>query len=92
MQTNPAQGLSGLAPEAPITPLILDFLDWLAAAPRPYAEVMEAWRTSCPRLPVWEDAVERGLVVRRRDAEAGPPVVALTVAGRRMVAVRAQRA
>ena len=40
--------------------LILDLLEWVGPAPRPYAEVMEAWRTSCPRLPVWEDANDRG--------------------------------
>ncbi len=45
--------------------LILDLLAWLGPAPRPYAEVMEAWRTSCPRLPVWEDANERGFIERR---------------------------
>ena len=48
-------------------PLILDFLEWLAAEPRPYAEVMDGWRTSCPRLTIWEDAVDGGYVVRRRD-------------------------
>jgi hypothetical protein len=48
--------------EAPVA-LVLDLLEWLAAAPRPYADVMAAWRTSCPRLPVWEDAVDGGLVV-----------------------------
>jgi hypothetical protein len=85
----PAKGAAGIAPD-PINPLILDLLDWLAPEPRPYAEVMEAWRTSCPRLPVWEDAVARGLVVRRCDA--GPPVVVLTAAGRRMVEKRTQRA
>jgi hypothetical protein len=42
--------------------LILDLLEWLARRERSYAEVMEAWRTSCPRLPVWEDANDRGLV------------------------------
>ena len=47
--------------EAPVA-LVLDLLDWLSAGPRPYAEVMAAWRTSCPRLPVWEDAVDGGLV------------------------------
>lgn len=26
------------------------FLLWLAAQPRTYAEAMEAWRTSCPRF------------------------------------------
>jgi hypothetical protein len=42
--------------------LILDLVEWMVRSPRPYPEVMAAWRTSCPRLPVWEDAVERGLV------------------------------
>lgn len=45
-------------------PLILDLVEWIAREPRTYAEVMEAWRTSCPRLTVWEDAVDRGLVTR----------------------------
>ena len=49
--------------------LVLDFLEWLALKPRPYAEVMAAWRTSCPRLTVWEDAVDRGYVARRPTAE-----------------------
>ena len=44
--------------------LILDLLEWLATRERSYEEVMEAWRTSCPRLPVWEDANDRGLVTR----------------------------
>ena len=42
--------------------LILDLLDWVASRERTYEEVMEAWRTSCPRLPVWEDANDRGLL------------------------------
>jgi predicted transcriptional regulator len=45
-----------------LEPLILDLLEWVAKADRTYAEVMEVWRTSCPRLPVWEDANDRGLV------------------------------
>ena len=56
-------------------PLILDLLASLKAGPRPYHEVMDAWRTNCPRLTVWEDAVELGLV--RRDHG----LVALTAAG-----------
>jgi D-3-phosphoglycerate dehydrogenase len=44
--------------------LILDLLEWLAIRERSYEEVMEAWRTSCPRRPVWEDATDRGLVTR----------------------------
>jgi D-3-phosphoglycerate dehydrogenase len=48
--------------DEPARLLLLEFLDWLAVAPRGYGEVMEAWRTSCPRLPVWEEATGRGLV------------------------------
>ena len=65
---------------ATLTPLILDFLAWLAAEPRCYADVMEAWRTSCPRLTVWEDAVDQGFIARRRSA--GMLLVELTAAGR----------
>ena len=43
--------------------LILDLLEWLGASPRPYLDVLDAWRTSCPRLPVWEESRARGLVV-----------------------------
>ena len=46
-------------------PLILDFLEWIAAGPRPYSEVMDVWRTSCPRLTVWEDVIERGFIIRK---------------------------
>ena len=42
--------------------LILDLLEWIGPAARPYDEVMDAWRTSCPRLPVWEEANRRRLV------------------------------
>lgn len=68
-------------------PLILDLVAWVAARPRPYGEVIEAWRTSCPRLTVWEDAVERGLVacVRRE----GELVVEATAQGRVAVVGRA---
>jgi hypothetical protein len=68
-----------------LDPLILDFLEWLAAGPRPYAEVMEAWRTSCPRLTVWEDAIDRGLVVRT-DSSGKIRTVAITEAGRGFLA------
>jgi len=42
--------------------LVLDLLEWLARGDRSYDETMEAWRTSCPRLPVWEEANDLGLV------------------------------
>jgi D-3-phosphoglycerate dehydrogenase len=64
----------------PVEPLILDLLEWLAPAPRGYEDVMDAWRTSCPRLPVWEEATDRGFV--RRDGDA----IELTQAGREHLA------
>ena len=42
--------------------LILDLLEWVGRKERTYKETMDAWRTSCPKLPVWEDAKDRGLV------------------------------
>jgi hypothetical protein len=42
--------------------LLLDLLEWLARADRTYEQTMDAWRTSCPKLPVWEEATDRGLV------------------------------
>ena len=45
--------------------LVLDLLEWLGSSPRPYSEVLDAWRTSCPRLPVWEEATDKGFVSRR---------------------------
>jgi D-3-phosphoglycerate dehydrogenase / 2-oxoglutarate reductase len=46
----------------PVDALILDLLEWIGPKARPYREVIEAWRTSCPRLPVWEEANARGFV------------------------------
>lgn len=56
--------------------LVLDFVEWLAAQPRPYTEVMDAWRTSGPRLPIWEDAVDQGLVSCEHESDAGAVVKA----------------
>jgi hypothetical protein len=54
-----------------LEPLILELLEWLDPRPRPYAEVMEVWRTSCPRLPVWEEANERGFLEHRQEPGRG---------------------
>ncbi len=51
--------------------LVLDLVAWIGAGPKPYDDVMVAWRTSCPRLQVWEDAVDQGLVTRRDAGEKG---------------------
>jgi len=59
--------------------LILDLLEWLSLRNRSYEETMDAWRTSCPKLPIWEDANDRGLVtIERRD---GRSEVRVTPAG-----------
>ena len=50
-------------------PLVLDFVEWIAREPRSYSEVIATWRTSCPRLTIWEDAVDRGYVARRPTVE-----------------------
>lgn len=62
-----------------VDPLLDDLLEWIGAG-RNYAEVMEAWRTSCPRLPVWEEANLRGYVCCARGGD-GVERVSLTDAG-----------
>jgi hypothetical protein len=84
LKDDPAVRETGRVPTDPAAPLILDFLEWLAPAPRPYAEVMEAWRTSCPRLTIWEDAVDGGYVVRKR-ADERHVVVELTPRGQQLL-------
>jgi hypothetical protein len=59
--------------------LVLDLVEWVARQPRSYQETMDAWRTSCPRLPVWEEANDRRLV--ETTPANGHPLVRLTPAG-----------
>jgi hypothetical protein len=66
--------------------LILDLLEWLASGERSYNEVMDAWRTSCPKLPVWEDANDRGLVIRAE--RNGHWMVRITPSGLALLARR----
>jgi hypothetical protein len=63
--------------------LVLDLVEWVAARPRDYAEVMEAWRTSCPRLTIWEDAIDAGYLAR--DSLNGASIVTVTPAGRELL-------
>jgi hypothetical protein len=56
----PDRVASPVAP--PLHPLTRDFLAWIARQPRSYAEAMEAWRSSCPRFTIWEDALADGLI------------------------------
>lgn len=62
-----------------IEPLVADLVAWVGTGRR-YTEVMDAWKTSCPRLPIWEEANARGLLARDRDA-TGTEWVRLTAAG-----------
>lgn len=64
--------------------IMIQFLQWVAARPRRREEVLDAWQSSCPRFPVWEDARADGLV-RQSGGETGEPRVELTERGRAML-------
>ena len=57
----------------------VQLLEWLAERPRTYGEAMDVWRSHCPRLTIWEDALADGLVRIERSC------VLLTSAGRAVV-------
>ncbi len=65
-------------------PLVLDMLEWIGAEARPYDVVLETWRTSCPRLTVWEDSVDAGLVSVDFNGGSGR-IVRLTSSGRALL-------
>jgi hypothetical protein len=65
--------------DAVVDSLILDLLEWLASGERTYQDVIDVWRTSCPRLPVWEDARDRGFVAQENFN--GREIVRITPAG-----------
>ena len=67
--------------EGPGGNLTIQFLEWLLERPRTYGETMDAWRTSCPRLSIWEDALAAGLV-RLGEGTFRERQVALTDRGR----------
>ena len=69
--------------------LIVDLLEHVATGERRYDEVIEAWRTSCPKLPVWEEASERGLIMRERLNDHA--IVRITNAGTAFLEKRRQR-
>jgi hypothetical protein len=73
------------------TALVMELLAWIAARPRTYGETMEAWRTSCPRMPVWEDVVDNGLVALVPvAADRGQHIVSLTTEGRAVLDAHAR--
>jgi hypothetical protein len=53
----------------------IELLRWIDDRPRSYDEAIEAWRTSCPRLSVWDDAVSDGLVQVVRDPSGAKVVL-----------------
>ena len=74
---------------AVVEALILDLLEWVQGREKTYEEVLEAWRTSCPRLPVWEDASDRGLIAIEQ--VNGRAVVRVTASGAALLAGRGRR-
>ncbi|MDP2411633.1 MAG: hypothetical protein Q8M26_15275 [Pseudolabrys sp.] len=77
--------MTGSAADRTLGSLVLDLLEWIAKEPRSYAQTMDVWRTSCPRLAVWEEAVDRGLVARLAQSEGGVRIV-VTSAGLKFLA------
>jgi D-3-phosphoglycerate dehydrogenase / 2-oxoglutarate reductase len=76
-----------MATNSIVESLIGDLLEWIGPGARPYAEVQEAWRTSCPRLPVWEDARDAKYLDSWRDAN-GVRLVAVSPMGKSFLAHR----
>ena len=71
--------------------LVLDLVEWIGPTPRPYRDVMDAWRTSCPRLTIWEEAVDHGLVTQYR-SESGAVFVRVTERGAALLKARSRGA
>ncbi len=69
-------------PTAPTVQLLV----WIAERSRSYAETIEVWKTSCPRLAVWEDALADDLIRIDRGC------VLLTAAGRELLSTLPRQA
>ena len=77
--------------DKPADPLVLDFVEWIARQPRLYSEVVDTWRTSCPRLTIWEDAADAGYVMREATAGVGT-IVTVTDAGEQWLRAHGRKA
>ena len=64
---------------------MLEFLTWVASRPRTYDEAMDAWRSTCPRQTIWEDALIDGLIRVARGEAGQPSQVTLTPRGRALL-------
>ena len=65
--------------------LVADLLEWVALRPRPYDEVMDAWRTTCPRLSVWEDTLDANLIRLEHAERSSKTLVGITEQGTRFL-------
>jgi hypothetical protein len=68
----------------PMNALTIQLLEWISNQPRTYAEALDAWRTSCPRLSIWEDACIDGLI----DCDPGSQIVSVSPKGRSLLQQR----
>jgi hypothetical protein len=75
----------GLVMPDPAHALTLQFLAWVGESPRTYGQAMEAWRSTCPRLSIWEDAILDGLVTFAGGATRNQSRVMLTAKGRTLL-------
>ena len=68
--------------------LMLQFLSWIDCSPRTYSQTLEAWRSSCPRNSIWEDALAEGLVQIQQGESTDRSTIILTAKGRALLADR----
>lgn len=72
----------GSATPVTLTAPMRQFLVWVSEDARTYADVMDAWRSSCPRLSIWEDALDAALVRESHCADTGRSLIMVTARGR----------
>jgi hypothetical protein len=77
----PRQTSAESSEKAAAAALTLQFLGFVADG-RSYGEIMEAWRSTCPRMPIWEDAVRDGLVRIENGGAMTSSRVVLTARGK----------
>jgi hypothetical protein len=63
--------------------LTVQLLEWIQRQPRTYADTLEAWRTSCPRLSIWEDACIDGLI----ETAPGGNIVTVSAKGKLLLKI-----
>jgi hypothetical protein len=62
-----------------------EMLMWLASRPRTYAEAIEAWKSFCPRHPVWDEALLEGLIRVDHGESMAQSKVVVTPKGRAVI-------